>query len=134
MEVPGTAGWLLSRMKPAVTLALRQELRKVQRELDATLAAVWVVGGSREFLAYVGERGVAPAELPVVESTVPSFERIRDAAGVDHDAVVARPQLGIGMPRLGLIIVGAAVEPRVLFDAVEAAGDRIEVVVVRALR
>jgi len=95
---------------------------------------VWVVGGSREFFVYVGERGVAPAGLPVVQSTVPLFERIRDASCVDHDAVVARPQLGIGMPRLGLIIVGAAVEQRVLFDAVEAAGDRIEMVVVRALR
>jgi hypothetical protein len=134
-RLPGTVPWALARLDLRAQAAVRAELRRLRRDLDALYAGVWL-GAARdaEVVAFSGEREDAPHPFPSLASTVPSFEHVRDAAGQERAAVVFPPQLGRGMPRAGLIVVEPArYDAPVLFDAVEASGERIEAIVVAEL-
>jgi hypothetical protein len=134
-RLPGTGDWLLARIDVRVELQLRRELRRLQRDLDAVFAGLWVATISGDVLVeFAGEMAVAPAQCPFVEPTVPTFETFVGADGTHHDAVVHRPRLGRGMPRLSMLVADAArTEAAELFDAIESSAERIEDILVGAV-
>lgn len=133
--LPGSAEWLLARIDAHVALMLRKELRRIQRDLDAVFAGLWLTTTRGDVLVeFAGEVAFAPPNCPLVQATVPIFEEYVSADGLQHEAVVHRPRLGRGMPRLALLIA----DPRghgnpVVFDAVEASGERVEEILVAAI-
>ena len=132
--IPGTSEWLLARVNVRVEIKLRKELRRLQREMDATVAGLWVDAGRAEVLVeFAGEIGVAPERCPYVTTTVPTFETFVGADGTEHDAVVHRPRLGRAGPGLRLLVADAALDAAARFDAVAASGERIEEILVAAL-
>lgn len=127
-RMPGTGDWLLERIDARVELKLRKELRRLQHDLDAVFAGLWVATTRGDVLVeFAGEIAVAPSSCPFVHTSVPTFETFVGADGLQYDAVVHRPRLGRGMPHLGLLVANAAeIAANVLFDAVAASGERIE--------
>lgn len=129
--VPGTVEWLLVSIDLRAQAAVRRELRRLLREVDAMFAGVWI-RGPQELIAFAGECAAAPVQYPDVASTVVSTAAVRDTSGQEYDAVVVPPQLGRSMPRLGLIAVGVTAGPDV-FEAVEACAERVEAIIVDAI-
>lgn len=133
-RIPGTGDWLLARIDARVELKLRKELRRLQHDLDAIFAGLWVATTRGDILVeFAGEIAVAPSSCPFVHTSVPTFETFVGADGLQHDAVVHRPRLGRGMPRLDLLVVDAAgADSAALFDAVESGSERVEEILVDA--
>ncbi len=115
-------------------LKLREQLRRLRDEADATLAVLFMVGVvDALLLEYAGDRRLVPTPLPRDVPPVPSLEILRCADGDDHDVVLHAVRIGRGWPALGLAVVDGAAPPPALLDVVEDAGARIEASVVRAI-
>lgn len=131
-RIPGTGDWLLARIDARAELKLRKELRRLQHDLDAVFVGLWVATARGDVLVeFAGEIAVAPPSCPFVHTTVPTFETFVGADGLQHDAVVHRPRLGRGMPRLDLLVADAGeLEARALFDAAAGSAERLEEILV----
>ncbi|MGE0790071.1 MAG: hypothetical protein AB7S26_30640 [Sandaracinaceae bacterium] len=134
-RIPGTGDWLLASIDARVELRLRKELRSAQRDLDAVFAGLWVTTIRGDVLVeFAGELAVAPEGCPLVHTTIPTFETFVGVDGLHHDAVIHRPRLGRGMPRLSVLVADpAGMSSAELFDAVEASTERVEEILVAAL-
>ena len=131
---PGTSAWLVARVDLCAQVKLRAELRGLQRMLDASFIGLWVGHEDALLLAFAGEAQLAPSPYPILTSSLPSHESVRDRTGASHDALVYPPQLGHGMPRSGLVVIGSECEVPTVFDAMEACGAKLERIVARAVR
>lgn len=133
-RIPGTSAWLLARVDLCAQAKLRTELRDLRSMLDASFIGLWVGHEDAQLLAFAGEAHVAPRPYPILTSSLPSHEHVRDACGMSHDAFVYPPQLGCGMPRAGLVVIGSECGVPRVFDAMEACGATLELIVARAVR
>lgn len=74
-----------------------------------------------------------PTPLPRCLPTRPSIDALQCGDLDEHVVLLHSVRVGRGWPALGLGLVDAAVAPPILVDLVEAAGARLEAVLVRAL-
>jgi hypothetical protein len=111
--VRGTAEWLLARIDPAVELAIRRQLRVLERATSAAsvVLAVRTTSGTRaEVIAYAGDRHTLPRTVAPLETSLPALVDLRTLHGdvetaVVHGVVVGRgietPILVVMAPHLG---------------------------------
>lgn len=132
--VPGSVNAVVEGLDLRAQLALRNELRRLRDDADAMLTTLFVVdGGKTEVIEYAGDRAVMPTPLPRCLPTAPSMEAMRCGDLDEHLVVVGVVRIGRGWPVLGLAVVDPDVVPPTLVDLVEAAGARLEAVLVRVL-
>ncbi|MCZ7679832.1 MAG: hypothetical protein M5U28_14135 [Sandaracinaceae bacterium] len=127
---------LLARIDARVQLKLRKELRRLQRDAGLLFVGLWVTRTAHGdvLVEFGGESVVAPQRYPVVATNMPTLDTFRGADGEEHEAVLYRPRLGRGMPRLGLLaadVRGLHAPP--LYDAIEQLGDAVEEILVEAI-
>lgn len=134
-RLPGSAEWLMARVNAPVALALRKELRRLQRESGVLFAGLWVTTSSgNTLIEHAGEPTIAPAVYPFVSASVPTLESFCGSDGDEHEAVLYRPRLGRRMPQLGLLAADVrGLEAANLYDAIERAGDAVEAILVSVL-
>lgn len=134
--IPRTAEWLREKLDLRGQHQIRAVLRGLERSCDARLVVLWASEGytSKHVVDFYGDDAVLPPELPDLASSVPSREVVQDKHGEEHDAVVFKIRVGKEVPTLGLAIVVPGVEEAApLFDAVEAAGEQVESIIVDAV-
>lgn len=74
-------------------LALRKEMRRLEREADARLVVLRLPAGfgtSSMVVEHAGDDAVMPRRYPELISTVPSYEVAMCGDGEEHDALVHR--------------------------------------------
>jgi hypothetical protein len=132
--LPGSATWLLQRVDLCAQAKLRAEVRILRAQLDASFVGFWVGRDDAQLLAFAGEGRMAPAPFPILTSSLPSDECVRDMHGTSHNAFVYPPQLGARMPAAGLMVIGSECAVPTMFDAMEACGAKLELIVAKAVR
>lgn len=133
-EIPGTAGAVVAAVDLKTGLALRNELRRLRDRADALLAVLFITSHERrDVLEYAGDRAVMPRPMPMVTSSVPTFEMLPCADAATHDAGLHMIRLGRGWPALGLALVSPARPAPELTDAMEEYGARLESALTRSL-
>lgn len=130
--LPRSPEWLLARIDARTELRLRRALRGLQRDIGLLFVGLWVTTTSGDVLIeFSGESAVAPRRYPFVLTNSPTLESFGGPDGTDHEAVVYRPRIGRGMPRLGLLAADVrGLDAPALYDAVERLGDTVEEILV----
>ena len=133
-EIPGTVEAVVAAVDLRTGLALRNHLRRLRDRGDALLALLFVTGhGQCDLLEYAGDRAAMPAPMPLVTSTVTSFETLPCVDSESRDAALLVVRLGRGWPTLGLALITPARPAPELADAMEECGARLEAALIGAL-
>ncbi len=132
-DVPGTAIWLLRRIDVRTEHRLRKELRRLEREADARLVVLWILG-HEEVVAYAGDIAAVPHPLPSLESSVPAHDGVTLIGGEREHAVTQQVLIGRGITKMAIAIIAPGVtQSAALFDLVADTAERLEEIVVGAL-
>lgn len=136
-HIRGTAQWLLAHIDPAVELAIRRQLRCLERTTSAAAVVLAVgrfPGGEATIVSFAGDRHALPRSYPIPETSLPSIIDVCTVDGDVETAVVHGVVVGRGIQGPVLLVVAPRVESaEELLSAVEHAAEEVEEVLVGAV-
>jgi hypothetical protein len=133
-DVPGSADWLTRRIDLRTENRIRRQLRRLEREADARLVLVWIVGQQEIVIAYSGDYAAVPHPLPSLETTVPAHDDVTLVGGEREHAVTHQVIVGRAIAKMAIAIIAPGVtNSTTLFDMIADTTERVEEIVVEAI-